>query len=167
MLLFAGDSDGDIVAVTLCPALVGFLQATAAGVDALDLGPAKSAKQVLEDEAGRTEVNRRHRQGSAAFNEDSPNPCPILQHFRLHFVRTGSTLSLARGRSNTATTFLASRRRMCGARPQRWQSRARNLGMFGCGLVPNNQKLLEGKHMGHTNPISKMNAFIPAKQVIA
>ena len=60
MLLFAGDSDGDIVAATLCPALVKYLQATAAEVEALDLGPAKAAR------GGRTEVNWGHKIARAA-----------------------------------------------------------------------------------------------------
>ena len=73
-------------------------------------------------------------QGSAACNDSSPNPCQILQHFRLHVARSGSILMLAREQTNMATISLTSRRQMCGARPQRWQNRVRNLGMFGCGL---------------------------------
>ena len=81
-----------------------------------------------------TEFVTKNRQGCAACNDSSPNPCQILQHFRLHVARSGSILMLAREQTNMANISLTSRRQMCGARPQRWQNRVRNLGMFGCGL---------------------------------
>ena len=60
-----------------------------------------------------------------------------FEHLCLHGARSGNTLQLNREQTSISATSLASRRQMCGARPQRWQNIVRNLGMFGCPLFLN------------------------------